>query len=115
MRVGVSVRTGGSIGGDAVMGMPPPLRGGVAQTPRAGAFPAPAAAAPSGTHVEKGRMLAGRLGLSPWDGAGTRVPEYKGRKEKLGAVGTWPASGEEKVEIPSGEKGRNRLRWHGVP
>lgn len=35
------------------------------------------------------------------------VPEDKWRKEKLGGVGTWALSREEKVEIPNGEKGRN--------
>lgn len=41
---------------------------------------------------------------------GMCVPEDKGRKEKLGGVG------EEKVEIPSGEKGRNLWRHgsHGI-
>ena len=42
---------------------------GVAQSPKAGAFPALAPPAPSGTHPEKGRMLAGRLarlGVRVW-------------------------------------------------
>lgn len=43
------------------------------------------------------------------------MPEDKGRKEKLSAAGTRAASREEKVEIPSGEKGRNWLQRHGVP
>lgn len=43
------------------------------------------------------------------------MPEDKGRKVKLSAAGTRTASREEKVEIPSGEKGRNWLQRHGVP
>lgn len=38
------------------------------------------------------------------------MPEDKRRKEKLGGVGAQALSREEKVEMPSGEKGRNLWR-----
>lgn len=87
----------------------------VPQTPKIGAFPAQAPPAPSGTHTETGRMFVGVW--ATWEFSlvhrgGMCVPEDKGRKEKLGGVGTRALSGEEKVEIPSGEKGRN-LWQHG--
>lgn len=69
----------------------------VAQTPRIGAFPA--WAPPDKKDA---------CGSSVWcTRAGVCVPEDKGRKEKLGGVGTRALSREEKVEIPNGEKGRN--------
>lgn len=70
----------------------------------------------SGTCAEESmlveRLVYLRAGI--WS-RGQSVLEDNGRKKKLSSVRTWVMSREEKVEIPSGEKGRNWLWRLGVP